>query len=151
MALHATHNETKFGVGDVVRVTQVIQEGDKTRTQGFEGMVIGIKGRGVGKTFTVRRMGAQQVGIEKIFPLAAPVIEKIEVTKKGTPGVKRAKLYYTRGKSRKEVSKIYSRLTKKELASKASQKTTKKKKVKKSSKRTRKARSKKSANASKKK
>jgi large subunit ribosomal protein L19 len=109
MALKIKHAENQFGVGDVVRVHQKIQEGDKTRTQVFEGMVIGIKGRDAGKSFTVRRMGAQKVGIEMIFPINSPVIEKIEVTREGTEGVQQAKLYYTRYKSSRQIEKIYSR------------------------------------------
>jgi len=116
MALTAIHNDTKFSVGDAIRVSQKIQEGDKTRTQVFEGMVIGIKGRGKNKSFTVRRIGAQKVGIERIFPIDAPVVEKVEVVKKGGRGVRRAKLYYTRDKSRKEIELIYSRATKREKA-----------------------------------
>lgn len=122
MALQTKHKETIFGVGDQVRVIQKVfeereskkGEGKKARTQVFEGIVIGIKGRGVGKTFTVRRIGAQQVGIEKIFPLESPLVEKVEVVKKGLRGARRAKLYYIRGKSRKEIEKIYSRAAKRE-------------------------------------
>jgi len=112
MAIHATKDDVKFGVGDTVRVTQKITEGNKTRLQSFEGMVIGIKGRDINKTFTVRRIGVQQVGIEKIFPLYSPLIEKIEVTRQGTKGIRRAKLYYTRKKPKREVDKIYSRVKK---------------------------------------
>ena len=110
MALKIKHNETQFGVGDVVRVHQKIQEeGDKTRTQIFEGMVIGIQGRDMGKNFVVRRIGAQKVGIEMIFPINSPVIEKVEVVREGTEGVQHAKLYYTRYKSSRQIEKIYSR------------------------------------------
>ena len=66
MALKAKHKETEFGVGDVIRVTQKIKEDGKSRTQAFEGICIGIKGRGNGKSFMVRREGAQKIGIEKI-------------------------------------------------------------------------------------
>lgn len=114
MALQATHNDTAFGVGDTVKVVQKVTEGDKTRRQVFEGMVIGIKGKGESKTFTVRRIGAQQIGIEKIFPLNTPTVEKIEVVRKGSPGARRAKLYYTRDKSKKEIDEIYSRASRRE-------------------------------------
>lgn len=110
MAIHATKDGVKFGVGDTIRVTQKITEGSKTRLQVFEGMVIGIKGRDINKTFTLRRIGVQQIGIEKIFPLYSPLIEKIEVTREGTKGVRRAKLYYTRKKPKREIDKIYSRI-----------------------------------------
>ncbi len=115
MALTATHGDTSFRVGDVVRVSQRIQEGEKSRIQVFEGTVLGIKGRGISKTFLVRRIGVQQIGIEKIFPLEAPVVEDIEVVKHGGKGVRRAKLYYIRNKSRKEISRIYSRTNKKDI------------------------------------
>lgn len=110
MALQVSHNESKFGVGDVVRVHQKIQESEeKFRTQVFEGMVLGIKGEGGRKTFTVRRIGAQKVGIEQIFPISSPYIEKVEVVRDGLKGSRHAKLFYTRDKSTKEIEKIYSR------------------------------------------
>ena len=132
MALFAKHNETKFGVGDTVRVLQKVKEGDKDRTQAFEGMVIGIKGRDENISFTVRKIGAQQIGIERIFPLKTPTIESVVIVKKGTKGVRRAKLYYTREKSKKEIDEIYARTTRRELAqtqpSKAKTKSSKAKK-----------------------
>lgn len=103
------HKEVEFGVGDAVRVTQIIEEGDKKRTQSFEGMVISIKGREENTSFTVRRIGEGQIGIERIFPLASPNVEKIKVIRAGTRGVNSAKLYYTRNKSKREIEEIYSR------------------------------------------
>lgn len=111
MALKALHKEVKFGVGDTVRVYQSIAEGDKKRLQAFEGMVIAIRGEGENKSFTVRRIGPAQVGIEKIFPLLAPVVDKIEVVRVGGSGVRRAKLYFTRTMPKKEVERIYQRTT----------------------------------------
>lgn len=109
MALFAQHKTVTFGVGDQIRVIQKIQEREKTRSAAFEGLVIAIRGRGENKSFCVRRIGEQKIGIERIFPLKLPSLEKIEVIKKGTAGVRRAKLYYTRKKSLKEIGKIYSR------------------------------------------
>lgn len=109
MSLTTKINETEFGVGDRVRVVQRIKEGEKTRLQAFEGMVIGIKGKEENKTFTVRRIGAALIGIERIFPVNAPTIEKVQVLKNGTKGVRHAKLFYIRDKSRREISKIYGR------------------------------------------
>jgi large subunit ribosomal protein L19 len=109
MALKAVHKEINFGVGDEVKVFLKVKEGEKTRNQMFQGMVIGIKGRDAGKSFTVRRIGAAKVGIEMIFPLNTPSIDKIEVVRNGVEGVKHAKLYYTRDKSSREIEKIYSR------------------------------------------
>lgn len=127
MALRIKHNEVEFGVGDRIKVFQRIKEGEKTRVAFFEGMVLGIKGEADRKTFTVRRVGEAGIGIERIFPISLPTIEKIEVIKKGTRGVKQAKLYYVREKSPKEIDKIYSRSNRREL-SKASKPTQKKKK-----------------------
>jgi len=122
MAISTKHKDTYFGVGDKVNVYQRIKEGEKERTQTFEGMVIGIKGRGKSKTFTVRRVGAQNIGIERIFPLDSPLIEKVEVSRKGQEGARRAKLYFTRDKSRRVVDAIYMRAQKKVLQKKTSKK-----------------------------
>jgi large subunit ribosomal protein L19 len=120
MALTTTHKEVTFGVGDRIKVIQNIREGEKTRLQTFEGIVIKIKGREENQSFTVRRIGVQQIGIERIFPTLTPTIERIEVMKKGTRGTRRAKLYYIRDKSKREIEKIYSRAKRKEEAKKGS-------------------------------
>ena len=127
MAIKISHKKVEFGVGDTIRVVQTIKEGEKSRLQTFEGIVIKIKGREEMKTFTVRKIGAQQVGIERIFPLNSPMIKEIEVVKSGVKGTRRAKLYYIREKSRKEIDAIYSRASKKEETKK---KVASKKKVK---------------------
>jgi len=89
--------------GDTVRVWQKIVEKDKTRLQAFEGLVLAVKhGKEAGSTFTVRRV-ASGVGVEKIFPLYSPVIEKIEVVKRSK--TRRAKLYHIREKAAKEISR----------------------------------------------
>ncbi len=86
--------------GYTVRVHQKIKENDKERIQIFEGLVIARKhGKGINSTITVRR-ASRGVGVERIFPLHLPTIEKIEVVKRGK--VRRAKLYYIRHKSAKE-------------------------------------------------
>ena len=94
MANQAVHKETVFSVGDIIRVHQKVKEKEKERDQVFEGRVISIKGRDINKTFTVRKIGADNIGVERIFPLFLPTIEKVEVKKK-IP-VRRAKLYYLR-------------------------------------------------------
>lgn len=109
MALRGTVKEVEFGVGDKVRVVQRIKDGDKFREAAFEGMVIKIKGRNPGKTFTVRKIAEGNVGVERIFPFSMPSIDKIVVVKEGTKGVKRAKLYFTREKAPTEVDMIYKR------------------------------------------
>ncbi len=87
--------------GDTVRVWQKIMEKDKVRLQAFEGLVLARKhGREAGATFTVRRV-ASGVGVEKIFPLYSPMIDKIEIVKRAK--VRRAKLYHIRDKAAKEV------------------------------------------------
>lgn len=89
--------------GDTVKVWQKIQEKGKTRLQAFEGLVLARKhGRESGATFTVRRV-ASGVGVEKIFPLYSPIIDKIDVLKRSR--VRRAKLYHIREKAAKEVSR----------------------------------------------
>jgi len=89
----------KIHPGDTVVVHVKIEEGGKTRVQRFEGIVIAIKGSGAKRTFTVRKV-SQGVGVERIFPLYSPNITKIQVKKRGD--VRRAKLYYLRGKKGKE-------------------------------------------------
>lgn len=131
MAIKAKINESDFGVGDVVRVHQKITETnskgeEKTRVQVFEGTVIKIRGHGTGKSFTVRRIGAQNIGIEQIYPFNTPSLEKVEVVRGGSKGVRRAKLYYIRDKSRREIDKIYSRTRRREEAKKEKPKPKKK-------------------------
>ena len=113
MALTVQHKDKVFGVGDRVKVIQNVREGDKTRLQAFEGRVIAIKGKESDKTITVRRIGAHKIGIERIFPLSSPAYEEIEVVREGLSGVRHAKLYYTRGKSSREIEKIYARAARK--------------------------------------
>ena len=109
MSLLISHNDISFGVGDRVRVVQKIKEGEKERSATFDGMVIAIKGKAGGKTFMVRRIGEAKVGIERIFPVDSPTIEKVEVLKQGTSGVKRAKLYYLRQKPASAAEAVFSR------------------------------------------
>ncbi|MGL5615693.1 MAG: 50S ribosomal protein L19 [Sarcina sp.] len=84
---------TQFNVGDTIKVYAKIKEGEKERTQMFEGTVIKIQNGGIRETFTVRRI-AYGVGVERTFPMHAPIIEKIEVTRRGR--VRRARLFYLR-------------------------------------------------------
>jgi large subunit ribosomal protein L19 len=83
----------KFNVGDTVRVHTKVVEGDKERIQIFSGVVIGMRGRGLNCTFTVRRISYGE-GVERVFPLHSPRIDKIEVEREGQ--VRRAKLTYLR-------------------------------------------------------
>ncbi|MEK7101127.1 MAG: 50S ribosomal protein L19, partial [Patescibacteria group bacterium] len=98
-----THERADLGIrsGDTVRVHQKVVEKGKTRLQVFEGLVIAVKhGTEAGATFTVRAT-LSGVGVEKIFPLYSPVIDKIEITKRSK--VRRAKLYFIREKVAREV------------------------------------------------
>lgn len=88
-----------FKAGDTLRLGIKIQEGDKSRIQNFEGICIAIRGNGVDRTFTVRKMGANNVGVEKVFPLYSDSLERIEVLRIGR--VRRAKLYYLRDRKGK--------------------------------------------------
>lgn len=125
MALTITFKETEFGVGDRVRVVQKIKDGDKFRESIFEGMVLKIKGRSPGKTITVRKIAEGNIGVEKIYPLDLPTIDKIIVVKRGVEGVRRAKLYYTRTKSPTEVEMIFKKAAKRVSMKSAGKKTDK--------------------------
>lgn len=108
----------QFHVGDTVRVhykliehekvagktKREVKEETRERTQVYEGIVLGIKGEGTNKMFVVRHMGVGAIGIERIFPLISPWIRKIEVKKSGS--VRRAKLYYLRGRQGKAATRI---------------------------------------------
>jgi large subunit ribosomal protein L19 len=82
-----------FRAGDTVKVHVKVVEGNKTRVQVFQGVVIGISGSGIGETFTVRKI-SYGTGVERKFPLHTPIIEKVELVMRGD--VRRAKLYYLR-------------------------------------------------------
>jgi len=97
----------EFGVGDTVKVYIKIKEGNRERTQMFEGFVLKKQNGGISETFTVRRI-ASGVGVEKTFPIHSPRIEKIEVAKRGD--VRRAKLNYMRERTGK-AAKIKSKET----------------------------------------
>ena len=86
-------NPVNFAVGDTVRVHTKVVEGDKERIQIFAGVVIGKRGRGLNETFTVRRISYGE-GVERVFPIHSPRVDKIEVERKGA--VRRAKLTYLR-------------------------------------------------------
>lgn len=88
----------EFRSGCTVKVHVKIKEGDKSRIQVFEGLVISKKGGGISETFTVRKI-SNQIGVERTFPVHSPIIDKIEVVRKGK--VRRNKLFYLRGLSGK--------------------------------------------------
>ncbi len=88
----------ELNIGDTVKVFVKIKEGGKERTQGYEGVIIKRRGSGVGETITVRRV-FQGIGIERVFPIHSPRVEKITVQRRGK--VRRAKLYYLRSRTGK--------------------------------------------------
>ncbi len=88
----------QFNIGDTLRIHVRVVEGDKERIQPFEGVVIGRKGSGIKETFMLRKV-SHGIGVERIFPVHSPVIEKLEVIRQGD--VRRAKLYYLRDKKGK--------------------------------------------------
>ncbi len=99
----------ELNVGDTVKVFVKIKEGGKERTQGYEGVIIKRRGSGIGATVTVRRV-FQGIGIERVFPLNSPRIEKIKVQRRGS--VRRSKLYYLRkrtGKATRIKEKVVAR------------------------------------------
>ncbi len=87
-------NVPEFRAGDTLRVGVNIKEGSKERVQMFEGVCIAIRGEGTGRTFMVRRIGANSIGVERVFPLYSDSITSIEVLRRGR--VRRAKLFYLR-------------------------------------------------------
>ncbi|MFV0531732.1 MAG: 50S ribosomal protein L19 [Flavobacteriales bacterium] len=105
---YATKNELpKFSAGDTITVYYEIKEGNKTRTQFFRGVVIQRRGVGLTETFTIRKMSGT-VGVERIFPVNLPAIQKVEVNKEGK--VRRARIYYFRnltGKKARIKERVY--------------------------------------------
>lgn len=98
----------KFQPGDTISVHVKVIEGDKERVQQYQGIVMGIKGAGISKTFRVRKI-SNGVGVERIFPMNSPSIAKIEKLKEGK--VRRAKLYYLRSLKGKSATKIKERIS----------------------------------------
>src|SRR3989338_415868 len=92
-----------FKVGDTIKVHTKVAEGEKERIQVFQGIVIARKGTGIHQSFTVRRISYGE-GVERVFPLHSPRIEKIEVETEGK--VRRSKLYYLRGRQGKKATKV---------------------------------------------
>lgn len=94
----------QFSPGDTIKVYYKIREGEKSRIQPYEGVVLGRRGRGFSQTFVVRRVGVDGVGMERIFPLFSPNLTKLEVVKEGRS--RRAKLYYLRHRAGREALKV---------------------------------------------
>ena len=105
----------KFAVGDTVRVHTKVVEGDKERIQVFSGIVIGRRGRGLNESFTVRRISYGE-GVERIFPVNSPRVDKIEVDRRGS--VRRAKLTYLRKRIGKGATTVKEKETRSAAAAK---------------------------------
>lgn len=95
----AEKNIPDFRAGDTVRLSVTIKEGEKTRVQNYEGVCIAIRGEGTGRTINVRKIGANGVGIERVFPIYSDSIQDIKVIRRGR--VRRAKLFYLRNRAGK--------------------------------------------------
>lgn len=93
-AISAKRELPEFNAGDTVRVHVRVTEGTRTRLQAYEGVVIGRKGGGLNESFTVRKISYGE-GVERVFPVYSPIVEKVEIVRRGK--VRRAKLYYLRG------------------------------------------------------
>lgn len=103
--ISAIFGKQDLHVGDTIRVHSQVLEGAKSRTQVFEGILIRLRGRDKNKTFTVRKIGAGGVGVERIWPLNSKSIVKIEVRKKAVK-VRRSKLYYLRDLTGKQAVRV---------------------------------------------
>ncbi|KKT35703.1 MAG: 50S ribosomal protein L19 [Candidatus Collierbacteria bacterium GW2011_GWF2_44_15] len=101
----------EFSIGDTIKVQQTVKEGEKIRSQSFQGIVIAIRGDGERKNFIVRKLAVGGIGVEKIFPINTPIITGIEVVKRGK--VRKAKLYYLRGLIGKKATKVKDMFVKK--------------------------------------
>jgi large subunit ribosomal protein L19 len=92
-------NYPEFKVGDTITVHYKIREGNKERIQQFRGVVLQRRGSGISETFTVRKMSGN-IGVERVFPVASPFIDKIDINKRGD--VRRARIFYLRGRTGKK-------------------------------------------------
>lgn len=103
--ISAKFEDQNIHVGDTIRVSTKVVEGTKIRTQTFEGILIRLRGRGENQTFTVRKIGAGGIGVERIWPLDSRSLVKIEVKKKAVK-IRRSKLYYLRDLTGKEAVRV---------------------------------------------
>lgn len=110
MSNHLSYHDQSFSVGDSVQVHQLVREGDKERVQIFEGILIAVRGRDLNQSFTVRKIAAGAIGVERIWPVASPKVVDIKLKKTGK--VRRAKLYYLRGRVGKTATRLAERTPK---------------------------------------
>lgn len=108
MANSFTLLDTPIRIGDTVKITYAYKDKEKEKTQLFEGIVLGIRGRQTGKMLTVRKMTRSKVGVERIFPLDSPYIKAVEVVRKTTNT--KAKVTYIRERSQRDIrERLYTR------------------------------------------
>lgn len=106
MARSVTINETLVTVGDTIKIHYAIKDKDKKKNQIFEGIVLSVRGRGNNKMFTVRKVTRSNIGVERIFPVISPFIEKVEIASKTSNT--RANIEYIRERSRRDIKeKLY--------------------------------------------
>ncbi len=96
MANHFDYKDQTITVGDRILVKQIVKEDEKSRIQIFDGLLIGVKGRGENKTIVVRKIAAGNIGVERIIPVSSPNLDSIEIKSRGQ--VRRAKLTYLKGR-----------------------------------------------------
>ena len=116
MAMTTTVKNTKISIGDTVKVKQRFTVDNKPQTQSFQGLVIGIKGRKPGTSFTVRKISFDSIGVEKIWPVESPSIIKVTLIKSGN--TRRAKLNYLKKRIGKTALKVKARKTKTKVSPK---------------------------------
>ena len=114
MAKYLEYKGKQFSVGDTVKVHFNVKDGEKNRIQIFEGILIAIANRLHGKVFTVRKIAAGNIGVEKITPVESPVLADIEMVTQGD--VRRGKLFYLRNRTGKSASKVKKMVLTKETA-----------------------------------
>ncbi len=108
MANSLTLLETQIRIGDTVKVTYAYKDKDKEKTQLFEGIVLGVRGRETGKMVSIRKMTRSKIGVERIFPVDSPYIKAVEVVRK-TQNTK-AKVTYIRERSQRDIrERLYTR------------------------------------------
>ena len=107
---HLTYKDNTFRVGDSVQVHQLVREGDKERLQIFEGILIAVRGRGQDQSFTVRKIAAGAIGVERIWPVHTPKVVAIKLKRTGV--AHRAKLYYLRTRKGKTATRLKERTEK---------------------------------------
>ncbi len=114
---HLTYKDNTFTVGDSIQVRQLVREGDKERVQVFEGILIAVRGKEQNKSFTVRKIAAGAIGVERIWPVNSPKV--VDIKLKRTGKARRAKLYYLRGRIGKTATRLAERQAKPATAAKA--------------------------------